>query len=251
MTIFLCKSGFDGILSGVYDVYASKCPLEECRLELEEEYEPVLFAEYREVPLVTWKAEKVAAKVRNFMSEEAYVCLYRAGLHKNPNRADWILRFTELGLRYGRRTIKMLQKPAVFEIFQMDRYVGREAHLVKEFVRFEKLSSGIYYGKIGPENRVLELIAPHFSDRFPDMNWVIYDEKHNTAAVHSGEGHWMIREQVTEQEIGKLLEQKQQDIYIDMWKVFFETIAIEERKNYKCQRNMLPLRYRKYMTEFQ
>lgn len=251
MTVFLCQNSFDGILCGVYDVYASKRNLEECRLEIVDEYEPVLFAQYRDVSLETWKAERVASKVKRSMSGEAYVLLYRAALHASPDRADWILRFIILGLKYGRQVVKMLQEPAVYEVFQMDRYVGREAHLQKEFARFERLASGIYYGKIGPVNQILELVAEHFADRFPDMNWVIYDEKHGTAAIHSESGEWVIKRSVTEEEINRLLEQRIEDTYVDLWKVFFYTIAIEERRNYRCQRNMMPLRYRKYMTEFQ
>lgn len=251
MTVFLCQDSFDGILCGVYDVYASRAAVSECRLELVNEYEPRLFAEYREVPLETWKAERVAAKIKNFMSEEAYVYLYRASLHKSPERADRILRFIALGLSHGRRTLKMLQNPAVYEIFQMNRYVGNEAHFLVEFMRFEKLPSGIYYGKTGPENQVLELVAVHFADRFPDMDWLIYDEKHKSAAVHSKQGRWIIQKQVAQEEISRLKGDRHGDIYTGMWKTFFETIAIEERRNPACQRNMLPLRYRKYMTEFQ
>ena len=39
--------------------------------------------------------------------------------------------------------------------------------------------------------------------------------------------------------------------YSALFSSFFHTIAIKERKNYGLQRNMLPLRYREYMTEFQ
>lgn len=38
--------------------------------------------------------------------------------------------------------------------------------------------------------------------------------------------------------------------YADLWKVFFKSIAVEERENYKLQRGNLALHYRKYMTEF-
>ena len=38
--------------------------------------------------------------------------------------------------------------------------------------------------------------------------------------------------------------------YADLWKIFFNSIAVEERKNYKLQRGNLALHYRKYMTEF-
>ena len=37
----------------------------------------------------------------------------------------------------------------------------------------------------------------------------------------------------------------------DLWKDFFNTIGIKERENYQCQRNLMPLWYRKHMTEFQ
>ena len=41
------------------------------------------------------------------------------------------------------------------------------------------------------------------------------------------------------------------DPFIDLWKDFFNTIGIKERANYQCQRNLMPLWYRKHMTEFQ
>lgn len=251
MTVFLCDRGFDGILCGVYEVYASRLGLSNCRLELKEEYEPALFCDYREVEAEPERAGKVARKIRSYMSEEAYVYLYRAALHKSPDRADWILRFIELGLANGRQVLKMLQAPAVYEIFQMNRYVGNEAHFLVEFVRFKKLSSGLYYGTIGPENDVLELVADHFADRFPDMDWALYDEKRKKAALHSQKGALIIRGGITAEEVAWFEEQSREDIYVNLWKTFFKTIAIEERKNPRCQRNMLPLRYRKYMTEFQ
>ena len=133
------------------------------------------------------------------MSEEAYIRLYRTALHKSPERADCILRFIAVGLQHGRSAIKMLQDPAVYRIFTLDRCVGREALSQKEFVRFERLPSGIYFSKIGPESQVLELIAGYFADRIPDENWIIYDEVHRTAAVYAAQsGFWVLRLNVTE-----------------------------------------------------
>jgi len=37
---------------------------------------------------------------------------------------------------------------------------------------------------------------------------------------------------------------------VDLWKAFFETIAIKERANSDLQRNNMPLHYRKHVTEF-
>ena len=41
------------------------------------------------------------------------------------------------------------------------------------------------------------------------------------------------------------------DEYTDMWKIFFETIAIKHRYNPECQRNLMPVWMRKHVTEFQ
>ena len=46
------------------------------------------------------------------------------------------------------------------------------------------------------------------------------------------------------------LSQKTNDPFVELWKGFFENIGIKERRNPKCQRNMLPLWYRKHMPEF-
>jgi len=251
MTIFLCEDSMEGILSGVFAVYESRLPLEECRLEMESEYEPRFFCEYRHVPSDCEKARRVEKKICTAMSEEAYFRLYRASMGKNPNRADHIFRFIILGLKYGKKVLRMLQEPAVYEIFQIDRNVGNEAHLWKEFLRFERLQNGIYYCKIGPENRILELLIEHFSDRFPDMNWMIYDEMHREAILHASSGHVAMQREITDDDLQWIKSQQDADCYTDMWQTFFHAIAIEERRNHRCQRNMLPIRYRKYMTEFQ
>ncbi len=250
MIVYLCEDRFDGILCGVYDVYADRTDRSDCRLVCKEEYEPILFEECREVPLITWKAERVAAKIRASMSDYAYRMLYQASLHRSPERAEAIFRFIETGLRFGRRTVNMLQEPSVFHIYQMDRTVGKEAHAQREFLRFEPLANGVYYAKVGPENRIVELIAEHFADRFPDMNWMIHDERHRMAALHTAAGGWIIREKITEEEVEQIRKLRREDVYADRWKIFFHAIAIEERRNERCQRNLLPLRYRKYMTEF-
>ncbi|HSA34375.1 MAG TPA: DUF4130 domain-containing protein, partial [bacterium] len=40
-----------------------------------------------------------------------------------------------------------------------------------------------------------------------------------------------------------------QDIYEKMWRRYFKDIAIPERRNPRCQRRFMPVRYWKYLTE--
>ena len=48
----------------------------------------------------------------------------------------------------------------------------------------------------------------------------------------------------------KDLSREPDDAFVGLWKGFFSHIGIHERKNPRCQRSMLPLWYRKNMTEF-
>ena len=52
------------------------------------------------------------------------------------------------------------------------------------------------------------------------------------------------------EELEKLKTEREEKEWEKLWKTFFTTIAIEQRKNLDCQRNHLPLRFRPLMTEF-
>lgn len=103
---------------------------------------------------------------------------------------------------------------------------------------------------IHPKNNVLTLVTPHFADRFPEERFLIYDENRMLASLHIPGNPWIL---------AQLPDMKGQDIesisfnedeYRDLWKTFFDHIVIKERINPKLQRNNLPLRFRKDMTEF-
>ena len=46
-------------------------------------------------------------------------------------------------------------------------------------------------------------------------------------------------------------ESEEEKEYQALWQKYFDYIAIKERKNSNCQRNFMPLRYRKHLTECQ
>ena len=97
---------------------------------------------------------------------------------------------------------------------------------------------------------VLPLIAPHFANRYPEENWIIYDERREKFAIHRAGKGWMIVEnmQVAE-EVKSQLSMEEED-YRAMWRAFTKSIAIEARKNENLQKQLLPLRFRDKMTEF-
>lgn len=251
MTVYVCEDSFDGILCGVYDAWMSKKGHDQVCLEIEQMEELRLFCEYVTVNVTPEKVEKTSEAIRKKLSETVYKKIYLASLSKEPGKADCIYRFLVDGFCYGRDILNMLHLPSVFEVFRLCRYVMNESHLLKEFARFSRTQEGLLISRIGPKNDVLTLLAVHFSDRMPSENWMIYDENRKRAVLHPADEDWFIIRsgQNGLHEISDW--ETDEEEYRSMWKSFCQTISIPQRKNYVCQRNHLPLRYRPYMTEFQ
>ena len=250
MTVFLCGQEVEDIWCGVYDAWMSRLGHGNVRLEpkgLDQE----LFCEYREVEFCPEKAEKVTNSIRKKLSEELYETVYRAALSYDPNCADKIYRFLIYAFAIGTCVMDRLQIPAVYDIFQMNRYLAREYTHVIEFARFSQMEEGPLLGKIGPKNDLLPLVSRHFADRLPGENWILYDCNRKKASVHPADGAWFLLRADSALWQEHLNKKTDEETYEDLWKTFHKSIAIAQRTNLKCQQTMLPLRFRPYMTEFQ
>lgn len=250
MTVYLCQDNFDSILCGVYDAWMSRRGHDHVRLELEGQGNMEMFCQYEQVVTDPDKLDKVITSIRRKTSQAVLEQVFNASLSAKEGKADIIYRFLICAFHYGGGVIDMLWIPAVYEVFQQCRYVWNEQHKLLGFVRFSKTKQGLLSGKIGPVNDVLVLLAPHFADRLPSENWILYDEKRKKAAVHRADSGWALVEAESASWEGQLGQETDENEYQDLWNAFFHSVAIKERTNPRCQRNFLPLRYRDYMTEF-
>jgi uncharacterized membrane protein YcaP (DUF421 family) len=133
---------------------------------------------------------------------------------------------------------------AVAPIVNAVGHLEREAHLYTGFIRFTQ-NAGVLAAVIEPKNRVLSLIADHFVDRYPNDAFIIFDRTHREALVaQSGHG------QIVPLESLELPEPDDMERAVRaLWRRFHTAIGIAQRKNRKCQRSHLPMRYRRVMTE--
>ena len=143
MTIFVCRNSLEGILCGVYDAWTSRLGHANVGLELENRGNIRMFCEYRQVEETEEKTEKVIDSIRKRAGQEAYEMVFRASLSREEEKADRIYRFLVYALNYRGDITRMLQIPAVYEIFSMNRNVGNEAHLLIEFARFSNTEEGV------------------------------------------------------------------------------------------------------------
>lgn len=253
--IYQCENSPDGILSAVFEAgvsgyghdYIKIQPLTSgCTYNIE------LFSEYIKVETSAKKAGNVLETIESRISHEAYFFVMSALLSEEEDRGNVIYQFVTYGFTIGPGITKTLQLECVSRIFEIKRRVHNEAHFYKEFIRFQEVKRvpSVLMAKIEPKNRVLTLVTAHFADRFNAEYFIIYDKSHKEASFHSADGSSIIKilTDNDERRLDSLLDVNEQ--YADLWKIFFNSIAVEERKNYKLQRGNLALHYRKYMTEF-
>ncbi len=241
-----------GILTGVYDAWASRLGHENVKLISGEGENLELFCEYVPVEPDLEKAGKVLRTVYNRMGWEAYWMLAQASVCPHEGKADSMYRVIVLGLHLprGKRVMGMLTNPDVHLIFELSRKAGRLADHYKGFVRFEELENGVLFSEIQPEVDILLLIAPHFADRFSMEDWILYDRIRQKAAIHRRGKEWYFLEEVQEEDLSGLIRSRAEEQYQALWRSFHRAVGIEARANQTLQRNMLPLKFRDFMTEF-
>ena len=239
---YLYDGSFEGLLCCVYESYYQK--------ELPSlifhhgETQGTLFP-VKEIATDPAAAKKVEDSISRRISKEALRLVYLCYLSQMENRELVILRFLRMGYKIGQPVTNMLANDTVRVITKSAQNVGGEGHFYKEFLRFSEYN-GALVAIIEPKNFVLPLVAPHFCDRFPSEQFLIYDESHKCAFVYQdGKKNMIALEHLELPETGE-----EEEKYRALWKQFYNTIAIEGRINPKLRMGNMPKRYWSQLTEF-
>ena len=250
MYCFTCKEDFESMMTCIYRVWEAKKGRQNVRLEIEPVEQMELLTEYIHVEMDPELAQKVIRSIRTKISAHAYYQIYLAAMSIDPGRLDAIYRFLRLGFAVGGQVTEYLREEPVMRIFELSRQVANERHYFYEFLRFARIEPGIYVAHMEPKGNVAALVAEHFADRMPSEHWMIIDDNRKTACVHPKDGTNYLR-YLTDDEFESLRKTEQyEDEYTEMWKTFFQAVAIKERENYVCQRNLFPIWKRKHAVEF-
>lgn len=251
MIIYRCTDSAESVFTAIYRAYEEKRNHEDTYISLTDD--PVLFAE--DVPAAPdqEKAQKVVNTLLRRFGEENYTSLCMALASDQEDRAQVVYRTVVDGLRRGCSRGHLFDNLAddhVHRAFALARGVSREAERQKQFLRFQELESGLLYSRIGPKNNVMAFIMPHFADRLPIENFAVYDEKHSIFGIHPAGGQWYLLQGEGVEGTLRLELSQEEKACQELFRRFCRSITIDERKNWKLQRSMLPLRFREYMVEF-
>jgi probable DNA metabolism protein len=106
-----------------------------------------------------------------------------------------------------------------------------------------------YTARCAPDYFVLPLLAEHFTLRFGEVPWAIIDEKRRLGVFRNpGEAPRLIRMSPREQAPGG---EPGRDSWEELWRNYFRSVNNESRNNPRLQKQFLPQRYRKYLTEME
>lgn len=253
--VLLCEDSMEGILNGVYEAYRMKKEkgieshdLIHLATKAPDTYR--LFTEYSTLETNEENADKVIHTIRSRLGEESYYQLCLAMLSDFEEKADAVYHTIVLGLRKNDRNVMdNLGEEWVQKAFQYARASSNELGHMIQFTRFQELEGGILYAKIRVKHHILPFLMPHFADRLPAENFIIYDEATDTYGLHPKFRPWYLAQGV-ELDRDKLKATAAEKEYQELFRRFCKSIAIESRMNKKLQISHLPLRFRPNMTEF-
>lgn len=250
MTVFSCQPTWEAMLTCIFAAWSSKLGQQNIRLELEPIDQYSLFEEYVHVDSDEAKAESVMDAVNMKISPRVYEELAYVSMSYEKDVLDVIYRVMILGFAYGPNVLEMVQYRPVMRCREIRIGLGKEVCHFQEFSRFHQVNESMYVAHIEPKSRLAVALGPIFLDRMPSENWMIVDDVNYEAIIHPMNQPFYLRK-LTEDELVNLKKtEEENDQFADLWKLFFDSIAIKERENYVCQRNHIPLWTRKHAVEF-
>lgn len=155
------------------------------------------------------------------------------------------LRYFRLIAKEKRPVRNMLALPDAIAADECIRRVLHETERFRGFIRFMECASGALYAPFSPDNDICDLLAPHFQRRLKGYPFVIHDVKRKRAAVCDGEHVFL-----APLEDAEIALSADEDRWQALWKRYYDSVNIPSRERLKQMRGYMPVRYWKFLTEF-
>lgn len=242
---------FEGLLSAVFHVYAAKLPPEAVGISAQMQAQSGdLFAQSIWIASNAEQAERVFKRLQQQLHRGADRQLLYGFLYAHPTMADTFLRLVRQALTHPQRGFFADKgNPDVLQWGKWAQAVSKEKHRMEAFVRFEAHDNEVFFAGIAPDYDILALIAPHFRRRYPQMRWAIYDRRRAYGIYHE-DGRLMLLDTLLEQARKTQLSETEAH-YQALWRQYFKSTTIDNRRNTALQARQMPRRYWRYLTELQ
>jgi probable DNA metabolism protein len=244
MLNYIFDGSFEGLLTAIYEAYYRHEDPQ--RILATENPQIDFFEQNYKVITNSAKAKKVYNAIKEKISPKALKDIYYIYLcDSEEDRGIIVHNYLKVGWKHGNKLDQHLCNNHVFKVQSLCKTVTFECHRLLGLIRFKKLEDDLYYAQIEPDSNIIGLLAPHFSKRLADQNWVIHDVKRNIAAMFN-KSEWVLSSINTPP---KRIQDDSEVIYQNLWKQYFKNIAIKSRINPKLQKRCMPVRYWGHLIE--
>ena len=241
---YLYDSTFDGFLTIVFNSYSSKTL--PTKILSETDYLPNFLDRTTYIKTDFEKSKRVFAGIEKNIGYDALYNTYYAFLSNRKEKELDLLKYVCNGFEIGPKINNKLTISYVYNVINMRKRALSECHKLKGLLRFQEINvNNLYYAKIHPDNNIIEPLGHHFINRLPSQSFIIHDQNRNICLLYNGKEYKIV--DATNLKIPDItLEERK---YQELWKLFFKTIAIQERKNPRCQMQFMPKKYWKDLIE--
>lgn len=253
MHTLVYDGSFEGFLCAVYRCYADK--IDHPDIQPVHRHQINLFDTHTEVLTDVDMAQRVWKGIQRRTHGMESRRLYMAWLSEVEGSENTIYRAMQYILEGAKGAGSDFSHPDILAVSKLWKSVSRERHRMTAFVRFKLSKDGIYFANVAPDFNVLPVISKHFSDRYADQRWIIYDlvrkygihydlEKVEIITLNFDDDFdpWKTSPEIfDEAEIR----------FQDLWQNYFQATNITERINTTLHVKHVPRRYWKYLSEKQ
>ncbi|WP_370400216.1 UdgX family uracil-DNA binding protein [Sulfitobacter sp. JB4-11] len=149
-----------------------------------------------------------------------------------------------LRLRDAPKLLNNRADPMVQQASEIAKNIRRDMHKMKAFVRFREVTQAganrrQFLSWFEPDHRIEELIAPFFTRRFGDMDWVIVTPEVTTRFEGGALSHEAVRSDRLELS----------DDTEELWRTYYANIFNPARLKIKAMQSEMPKKYWKNLPE--
>ena len=245
---------FEGLLTVLFRIYDRRSAPN--TIQPENVAQGGLFAQAVAVETDEALATRTWDGLLRFMPEPARARLYHVFLSEDPERELLIFRYADMALRTGRDISENYADATVRRCQRLAQQLFREKHRMEAFVRFEKTQDELFHSTIEPDFDVLPLIASHFTKRYADQRWLIFDKKRRYGLYYDLTRTDIVAFETDgaaprRGEVSATVLDEREPLFKILWQAYFDHVNIPERKNLKLHYRHIPRRYWKYLSEKQ
>lgn len=253
MFIFYYDKTFDGLLSVVFDAY--KLKIFPQLLLTQGDIEPLFMQSVHTTVTDDKKSGRVWLALQKKLSRQALNHMMYVWQSEQQGADDLLFRYIRKAIDSPQSIETHFIDDDVSQMMKLAKKVSKDQMYLTQFVRFQKTKQDIFFSVVAPDYDVLPFAIHHFTNRFADQQWAIYDQKRGYGFYYNLKTVERITLPDSDSLVdGKLAPQllgEDEALFQTLWKSYFKAIAIKERINLRQQRQHMPERFWHLLPEMQ